>query len=201
MAPVLAGISLFLSLAAFVFFIVGCIGNSPQKGTVKNVNWIHYDHNGLEIWFGLKKVFSQAKGAGDFHAYYNQCNDNDDGFCDTCERTGQAAVGLVAAAVVVSFFSIIASGVSLTNEEAPAKVGAIISSFLAFLFSVIAIGLFMEECYNKINDENYINGKYLHYGPGSIIVTVGFLCMIIAFILNCVNLATGGGSTLASTKA
>lgn len=203
MAPILAGISIFLSLIAFIFFIVGCIGNSTEKSIIKNVSWIYYDHNHVETWFGLQKSFSIYHINGqsvDYDVNYDKCKGNDDDFvtaCKTCDRVGPATVGLLAISVILSFFCMISNGIGLVNEEAPAKVAGIILSFLTFLFSVIAVGIFMNQCYNDIGDEYYINKKYLTYGPGSVLATFGFLCMILVCILNIINLAMGGGNSYA----
>lgn len=93
----------------------------------------------------------------------------------------------------------------MSEETAVKAVGAVLS-IIACLFGMIAVGVFMTTCYNKIyddihdSDDDSSNTDNLHYGNGSILALTALFCNFFAFILAIVNIIAGGSSPLADQK-
>lgn len=152
------------------------------------------------IWFGLKNFYYTVYTDDDSFEDQssNQSYSSDEcsttfGFCDTCQTEGKNAVGLVAVSLVFAVISAVLNIIltAITQKSIVVKVLGVITSFLSFLFSLIGVCLFMGNCLDKIKDNEYIDGGGVAYGPGSIIVIIGIIFMIVTFICSLFNLFEG----------
>ena len=171
-------VSCILSLASCAFFIIGAIGYSVLKSQIKEISWIWASRNGVKIYVGLQKVFTEAGGFnGDLYFGSDACTAN---FCDTCNTTGRDALALLIVAAVFAFFSFV---FSVTGSALPifsVQISNFVMSLISCVFGIIAFSMFMNRCFREIDqavDED------LHYGPGAIVVLVGFLSMFVVMVL------------------
>jgi hypothetical protein len=138
----------------------------------------------------------------------NDTNDDadDDSILDKCYNSGKSAFALTVVACIFSFITIITNGAGVVSEETVVKAVGAVLSIIACLFGMIAVGVFMTTCYNKIYDDihdsnddaSYAND--LHYGNGSILAITALFCNFFAFILTIVNIIAGGSTPLADQK-
>jgi len=217
MSPIFAGIAAFFSVAAFVFYVIAASGYSKNHKVLKGCNWIYFKQNDVtvtddyypyaatvsldvQVYYGLKGFYLHAApGGGQFHYYYN----SGDNYSNECNRTGINAISLTIIACIFSFISIITNGVGFVNEETAIKAGGAVLSIIACLFGMIAVGVFMTTCYNKIYDfydDSGLDNKDLHYGNGSILAVTALLCNFFAFILAIINIVAGGSTPLSNQK-
>lgn len=195
MSTGLNGASIALSLVSAVFFLVGCIGYSDQSQTIENVAWITSSKNDIDLYFGLQA----AKISIDFGAYgtyadtlkYSSNTDCNGDFCDKCARDGQGALGLTIIALVFSIVVVGLSGALIASANKGMQIANTLISLISAAFSLIAVGLFMGECYNAINNEDDDDDGYdddgvsisLKWGPGAILTILGMLMMWIVVVL------------------
>lgn len=176
--------SAVFSLCAFVFFIVGCVGYSGDKDNLKNAAWIKIDDQGTEAWFGLLKYhFKTALFEGT--TSFKDCTDS---FCDECERDGRSAIGLLVISTVFAFVTTILSGALFASPQVPLQWGNIAVAFVSAAFALIGFGLFMGECYKKIDDSSTLD---LEWGPGSVLTCLGLLMMWLVVVLQLLALIIG----------
>jgi hypothetical protein len=174
-------VSAVFSLCAMVFFIVGCIGYSDKMSDIKHTAWIKADG----AWVGLSKLVANFGGGGDQAIHFKDC---DASFCDTCDRDGESAFGLIVVATIFAFLSTILSGALSAGHRFALQWAAVFVAFVSALFAIIGFGLFMGQCYKKIDDSN--DGD-LHWGPGSILTCLGLLMMFVVVVLHLVALIVG----------
>ena len=128
---------------------------------------------------------------------YGTSNDDyydDDGSLDKCDSSGKSAFVLTVMACIFSFTTIITNGIGGVSEETVVKAVSAVLSIIACLFGMIAVGVFMSTCYNKIYDD--VDGSNdLHYGNGSILVITALICNFFVFVKAIVNIIVGGGHT------
>lgn len=184
-----------LSLIAFVFFLIGCIGYTSNQDTLRDVAWLTYkqDSNN-KVWFALLKLSFEV----DLGLFYGKVSDTvqyDDkacgfNFCDVCHEEGQNAFGLLVLALAATLVSGVISSAIVGFYFFTLQLANVIIAAVAVASSVIGISLFMDICMNKIKDE-IDNDKDLKWGPGSIISVVGMLLMFIVMLLQIAATAVG----------
>jgi hypothetical protein len=89
-------------------------------------------------------------------------------------------------------------GALVASANKSMQIANVIMSFFAALTSLIAIGLFMSDCYNAINNDSSDDDTYdddgsslsLKWGPGAILTIIGMLLMWIVVVLQIVAAAT-----------
>ena len=156
----------------------------------------------INFYFGLKGYYSHSspdEGFNQFYYYYN----SDDTFSDKCNVSGKSAIALTIIACIFSFISTITNGAGFVNEDTVIKAVGAVLSIISCIFGIIAVGIFMTTCYNKVHDsfdDVFNDTKGLHYGNGSILATTALLCNFFAFILVIINIVAGGTSTPMASK-
>jgi hypothetical protein len=157
------------------------------------------------FWFGLKNFYYSVYSDDDkiddkYDQNSNESYSSDEcsslfNFCDTCQTEGKNAVGLVAVGLVFAVISAVLNIVLAANNQKLiiVNVFGVITSFISFLFSLIGVCLFMGKCLDKIKDYEYADSSGVGYGPGSIIVIIGIIFMIVTFICSLFNLFDGSG--------
>eukprot|EP00168_Porphyra_purpurea_P001551 TRINITY_DN11874_c0_g1_i1.p1 TRINITY_DN11874_c0_g1~~TRINITY_DN11874_c0_g1_i1.p1 ORF type:complete len:218 (+),score=9.02 TRINITY_DN11874_c0_g1_i1:59-712(+) len=205
MSTGLNGASIALSFISGLFFLIGCVGYADQKAAIENVAWITSSKNNLDVYFGLRTAYLSYKdpvmGTIDLSLDYggDSCGDQD--FCDKCQRDGQGALGLTIIALIFTTITLALSGALIASANKGMQIANIFMSFIAAAVSLIAIGLFMGECYNAVDDSSNADddaAAYYYYdddggdplslkwGPGSILTIIGMLLMWIVVVLQIV---------------
>lgn len=169
-------VSTVFALCAFVFFIVGCIGYSGMDDNIKNTAWITVDDNGFKAWFGLLKYRFSAGVTKDTVAL-KDCNAS---FCNVCERNGESAFGLLVVSTIFAAVSTALGGVLSASPQAMIQITNLIVSFISASFAIIGFGLFMGECFKKIDDSGDFD---LEWGPGSILTCLGLIMMWLVVVM------------------
>mmetsp|Transcript_60396 Transcript_60396/g.118853 ORF Transcript_60396/g.118853 Transcript_60396/m.118853 type:complete len:214 (+) Transcript_60396:45-686(+) len=175
-------VSLVISIICVVFFIVAASGYSDQRDVVENASWIASSENGVKIYVGTRKVYSSAGGVDtSFKFSYDSCTGD---YCDACETDGQAAFGLMIIACFCSALVIIQSGYLIAISRVGVQISNVFFSFLAACTSLISVGFFMGECYDKL--ETSTDGMPnidFHWGPGSVLAIIGMFLMWFVLVL------------------
>lgn len=209
----LNGASLALATISSIFFIIGCVGYANQRDAVQNTAWFTASQDSVDYYFGLRYAYIHVDISG--FTFDGKIDYSDDACggdaCDKCTRDGKAAFGLT---VISTIFAVIVGAMSAAGIAAPNKMISIANVFLSFVaavFSLIAIGLFMGECYNAIKDDSsgdddddayYYDDDStddsgslpLKWGPGGILTIIGMLMMWIVLIFQIAAAAVGGSN-------
>jgi hypothetical protein len=199
MSPIIAGIGAVFSLAAFVFYVIAASGYSKDYKVLKGCSWFYY-HGTYDVvydykyYFGLKGFLDSESDYRHFYYYGSYKYDN---INDKCDSPGLSAFSLTLVACILSFITIITNGAGGVSEETVVKAASAVLSIIASLFGMIAVGVFMTSCYNKVHDlfDDVGSSDKLHYGNGSILALTALFCNFFAFILASVNIAAGGSTT------
>jgi hypothetical protein len=203
-AIALSAVSTIFGGFTFIFYIVGCVGYSASRDPIMNTAWITYDvqdddYNSFspKVYVGLQKVLFTINSKYNALFPWKSCGSGDDGyddydddsdFCNACHNDGKATFGLL---VIASICAFIVTGLSFLSVKTPSPtitIANLIAAFISGLFGVIGFGLFMHDCYSKLDDAAVGN---LQYGPGSITTLVGFLLMWIVVVLQIAMAAIG----------
>lgn len=143
--PLINGVTLLLTFLSNIFFLVGCIGFSSDKNTIKNVSWFYYKDDS-NAWFGLQKFYVDIDLAPylvmkETVAYSSDsCGGT---YCDECDRDGKGAFGLLIIALIFTVFSLLLNGASTASPSAPVQMGNAFTALVAFVASLVSISLFM----------------------------------------------------------
>ena len=196
MSPIIAGIAAFLSVAAFVFYVIAASGYSKDYKVLKGCPWFFYGDTDYKVYFGLKGYVHDVSINRHF-VYYGSLDDDYyyDNINDKCDSPGLSAFALTLVACILSFITIITNGAGGVSEETVVKAVSAVLSIIASLFGMIAVGVFMTSCYKKYHDLLEDDSDKLHYGNGSILALTALFCNFLAFILATVNIAAGGSTT------
>lgn len=185
---ILNAVSAVFSLCAFVFFIIGCIGYSVKDQAIKDVSWINVDENGLKLWMGLQKFHYSSSGFSATESY-KDCNQS---FCDECEEDGKSAFGLI---IISTIFAAVCTGLGgalAASPTSPLQIANLALSFISAAFAIIGFGVFMGNCYKKVDDYGDFD---LEWGSGSIIVCLGLIMMWVVVVMQLVAMIMGPGSS------
>jgi hypothetical protein len=197
MSAALNGTTVALSLISGIFFIIGCVGYADQRDAVENTAWITSSKDGIDVYFGLRRAYVGVDFAGttfNLNLQYGSV-DCTDSWCDTCQSDGQGAVGLTILALIFTTITLSLSGALIASANKALQITNVLVSFFAATTSLIAIGLFMSQCYDAINksdNDDYDDGSSLDlkWGPGSILTILGMLLMWVVVVLQIVAAAT-----------
>jgi hypothetical protein len=204
MSAALNGTTIALSLISGLFFIIGCVGYADQRDAVQNTAWITSSKDGLDVYFGLRRAYVSFDFFGstyDGNVQYGSSTDCMDDWCDKCQSDGQGALGLTIIALIFTTVTMALGGALVASANKSMQIANVIMAFFAALTSLIAIGLFMSDCYNAINNDSSDDDTYdddtddgsslsLKWGPGAILTIVGMLLMWIVVVLQIVAAAT-----------
>ena len=174
--------SIILSLISAVFFIVGCAGYAAKKSTIEHAPWIIIEDGGYDMYFGLYKVFFSSGGTDGSVQYSHNCNSD---WCNTCDKNGKGAVGLVFLALLFSIIVIAHTVYLLYAPSVGKQIANVFLSFAAACTSLIAVGLFMGDCYYAIKESNAntFPTKEMEWGPGASVTILGmFFMWIVSFM-------------------
>lgn len=182
---------LLFCFVAWLFFLIGCISYADDTDTVKNVAWIVYKSGGDEAWYALHKYTFNIQGVKS-SSVYKDCSGS---LCDQCERDGNAAFGLLIVALVFSTFSTVLS-LAMLNSTTPKAMASsnAVCCFIAFVTSLIAVAVFMGECYNKVED-TVQNEDKLTWGAGAVLSIIGMFLMVGALLALVIAFAADLGSS------
>lgn len=181
---ILSIVSTVFGVCALTFFLIGCIGFSSTQTTIKHIAWITIDDNGFEVWFGLAKLYYQVNGQDGLTAY-NNCGSD---YCDDCEKDGLSAFGLLIVSTVFALVSAALSGALSASFSAGLQMGNIAASFVSASLALVGFGLFMGNCYSKVDDSVDAD---LEWGPGSILVCLGVIMMYLVTVMQLAAMMVG----------
>jgi hypothetical protein len=190
MAPALNFATLALSFIAGVFFVIGCIGYADQRAAIESVAWITSSKGGIDIYFGLSRAYVTVNDNLNLVFQYSSSDCNNE-WCDECDSDGQGAFALTIIAVIFAAITAGLSGALIVSNATTLQIASAGTAFIAAVAAVVAIGLFMNGCYNAAeNGDGDILS--LQWGPGAILTIVGMALMWIAVLLQVVGVVTGG---------
>lgn len=196
--------SLVLSVLAWIFFIIGCIGNSTGDFNVENAPWIIVNPDqGEHIFFGTQAFYQENNNIGfptDLTKYRN-C-ESTVGFCTPCKDNGRVTFAMLCIAVIFAAFAIIFSTVLIFAEVASVQYTNLAFTAASTIMAVVGWSVFMRRCYHHI-DEAY---NHLEYGAAASITLLGFLLMGINVVVNVCSIccpcpATSGAAAAASSPS
>ena len=214
MSPIIACIAAVFSVAALAFYIVAGVGYYYRgRIFIEGCPWFYNQqtemvkYNNISIlidskaYYGLKGYYLDidydSYSLNGFYNYDTSSDDyyiDDDGSLDKCNSSGKSAFALTVVASIFSFITMITNGIGGVSEATVVKVVSAVLSIIACLFGIIAVGVFMTTCYNKIHD-SLDDSNDLHYGNGSILVITALICNFFAFVLAILNNFVGGDHT------
>lgn len=178
-------VSVALCLISITFFLIGAIGYSTDYDTIRHIPWIVVSTDGTDqdLYYGLKSISTRFSGIKFYLSYDDDTCTPD--WCDDCEKDGDGAFALTFIALFFATVTLVVNFLSATIQGAIAlntvNIVALCSSLLAGIAAVIALGLFMGDCYNEVDDS--ADNIDLEWGNGAIVVMVGMLVMWIVTIL------------------
>lgn len=186
---------LTLSFIAWLFFLIGCISYSEDNETVKNTAWFVYSQGGDTAWYALRKVTVRTEGVEASRIYEN-CSGS---VCNQCDVDGKTAFGLLIVALLASTVSTLLS-LAMINAPFPKDIAIsnAVFSFIAFVTSLIAIAVFMGECYTKAANE--VSEDSITWGPGSILSIIGMFFMVGSLVALVIAFASDTGSSNTNTN-
>lgn len=155
MTVTLNSLSAVLSLSAFVFFLIGCIGYTSNEETVKDVAWITSEHDDdNKLWFALLKVSFQVDLGFLFGVVSDTVKYNDQAcffeFCDQCNKDGQSAFGLLVLALTASLISGFISSAMIGFYFVSLQIANVLIAALAVASSVIGISRLHEQDQRRV---------------------------------------------------
>lgn len=192
----LNGISIAISVVSVSFVAVGSIGYSEEKSVIQSVAWITSANGGLSADFGLRSVYLSSDLL-DFEVtqtYRDETCTAD--FCGICEKNGKSSFVLTIIAIGLTVISMIFGGLAMViTSKALQVINGIVSLFAA-LGSLVAVGVFMFNCYSAVDQDlgEGPNGLDLQWGPGAILTIIGMLLMWVVVFCQC-GAAVGSGGT------
>ena len=174
MSPTLNYLSSTLSMIATVFYVIGSIGYSSSKDVVKNVAWITAEQSGVNVFYALKDVLINGHGQEQEQSY-SDCSSSDGNACDKCEENGKSAFVLCIVGAIVALCTVTLCG-ALTSRTVSfsMQLVSIVSAAAACAAGVIALSLFMGDCYDQLDDQTTVD---LEWGPGALLVASAMFLM------------------------
>lgn len=180
------GVPSVLSLVSLAFFITASVGYSDKKHTLRQVPWITAKYSGIlgsgNVYFGLRTIYN-AGAFGDATIDFGEKN-CPFSFCDECKRDGDAALGLLIAAIFLTFFEVITCCASTGGTTATTQWVQMAVALTAAVLSLVAVDLFMNNCYDAIDRST---GFDLHWGAGASLAILGMLLMWIDVVAHIVG--------------
>lgn len=176
--------SLLCSVMAWIFFVIGCIGNSTDEDNIKNSSWIMVSGDNADIWVGLQGLVYKS-GGSEVLTKFRNCNQS---FCDPCKDNGRVAFALVVIAVCFAMFSIVLSAVLCGSEVREVQYAVLSTTGASTIMAVVGWSVFMRRCYHAIDD---VLPEDLEYGAGGALVLLGFLLMGLNVVINLHSILKG----------
>lgn len=176
--------SLVFSVLAWIFFIIGCIGNSTGDFNVEHAPWIIVNPDqGEHVFFGTQAFYQENNNFGSTNlTKYRNC-ESAISFCTPCKDNGRVTFAMLVIAVIFASFAIIFSTVLIFAEVASVQYTNIAFTAASTIMAVVAWSVFMHRCYNAIDD----GANHLEYGAAASLTLLGFLLMGLAVIVNVAN--------------
>jgi hypothetical protein len=168
MSPIFAFLAAFCSLASFIFYIIASCGYSKDRKVLKGCHWIYFEQNSdyfysssidEKVYFGLKGYYYLSTdpdllGSNKFYYYYDSSDDYYS--LNECDESGKSAFWATIIACIFSLVTSITNGIGGVSEAKVFKIVSAVLSIIACLSGIIAVGVFMSTCFNKIyNDTSY----------------------------------------------
>lgn len=180
MSPTLNCLSCILSMIAMVFYVIGSVSYSSNHEVVKNVAWITAEQSGVNIFYALKDVLIKGHGQVQEQSY-SDCSNNNGNACDNCETDGKNAFVLCIVGAVVALCTMSLCG-ALTSRTVSfsMQVVSIITAAAGCAAGVIALNLFMGDCYDQLDDQTTID---LEWGPGAMLVAAAMFMMAVVGVI------------------
>ncbi len=173
MSPTLNYVSSTLSMIAMVFYVFGSIGYTSDKDVIQNVAWITAEESGVNVYYALKKAYITGQGT-DVVQSYSDCSNNNGNVCDKCEEDGKGSFVLCIIGAVVALCTMSVCGSLSRTVSFPMQLLSIAFAGAACAAGVIALGMFMGDCYDKLDDQSNVD---LMWGPGSTLVIIAMFLM------------------------
>ena len=195
-SSVLNIISIVLASLSSLFYMIGCIGYSDTDGVIKNVSWFNFDYNGQKGWYGLQMAVGEytiGSTTKTTSQTWSDCSSNSH-ICKTCEEDGNGTVALLIIATIFAFIVIIFSGINISASSQGLQTFNVFIAFFSWLCGVVAVGVFMNKCFNEVNSQYDNTSITLNYGSGAVLSIVGFVLMFIVVILQIGASVMGGGN-------
>lgn len=177
--------SVFCTFGAWVFFIIGCIGNSSDENNVKNAPWIRAKGSDFNLWVGTQG-FVVDNGVDTTFTRFRSC-ESAQPFCTSCKDNGRVTFALMVIAVCFALISTIFSAVNCGAEHSAIQYTTIATTGASFVMAIVGWCVFMRRCYHDVDDAV---SQDLYYGAGSAISLLGFLLMGIALIVNVLSVVS-----------
>jgi hypothetical protein len=189
--------SLVLSILAWIFFVLGCIGNSTSEDNVENAPWIivNPEGSGNHIFFGTQAFYQRDSVIfTDDLTKYKNCSFD---FCTPCKDNGRVTFALLVIAVCFATLAIIFSAILCGSEVVSLQYTNLAFTGSATVMAVVGWSVFMRRCYHQIDEVT----NHLEYGAGASITLLGFLLMGIATAINAFNVAYPSTQSAAQRSA
>ncbi len=176
LVPFVNSIFAGLSGLSCLFFMIGAIGNTSVKDTMKNIPWLYlkYDY-GTDIYYSLKAQYRDDNGEV---VKWSQCIETR---CDKCESDGHSAYVLVVISCLTALACAFLCGSMIKMPDFTfLKFVAATFASVCTLMAGIALSLYMGDCQDRIiryvNEANIQDVDY-YWGSGSILVATGMCFM------------------------
>lgn len=167
-----------LSTLACGFFVVGALGYSTNKHIVMNLSWFYLHGSSSPAYFALRRVY--VDGSGSPSSYGSSgCVGS---YCEACQDDGRDSFKLVVIAAVFAAASMCVCQALSERVNFPLQFASILTSLVSFGGSLGAIGLFMGNCFNEVDDSS---SSDIGWGFGSILTVVGVGLMGLTCLLQC----------------
>lgn len=187
-----------LSVVSLTFFIVGVCAYSLEEDDIRQYSWIRSkDYGDTKVFFGLRGFYGFRNDPLNRNPFKLQYADSDceQHFCDTCNVTGQNAIGLGVIAVISTTITMALSFVLIFTYSKIMHFTSIATSMCAAVTSVIAVAVFMTDCWNALEKEVKVtidSSLQLGWGTGSYLFAVGSFLIGLLAILQVLEVAMGG---------
>lgn len=162
-----------LSAVSCLFFMIGALGYTHVKDTMKNISWFYLTYPGTEdnIYYSLKSQYvEQYNAVGD----YSTSNLSR---YEKCDSDGYGAYVLVVIACICSLCCAFLSGALIKNDFTFGQFIGCGLAGLATFFSGIALAIFMGDCKKAIVDWYPSDLFDDHWGAGAILTATGMVMM------------------------
>jgi hypothetical protein len=179
---VLAGISA-------IFFICGVAGYSVSENDLRTVPWFYSTDFGA-FNFGLKAFSINNQGPPQVIAYGDDDECNVD-FCDQCRDDGKVAAALTILALFCAVAVTALSAISIAYFSKSMLLTNTLIAALAVILAVVALGIMMGRCFEKVHRFDNIQGLDFFWGPGAILTLVGAILMAVTAVMSAIARALG----------